>query len=211
MTKTRAFTLIEILVVVAIIGLLVSITVPSVAAARRSSRSAKCRTNLHGIGQAMESYFSVHGDIFPCIAPLPSAEEDVANSENRDPYDGISVVLKKETHNNTEVFLCPDDEIRSDDRQYPTIGLFKGNRYFDTEVTSYNWNSFLNPDYDPSANQVGPRKRRRTNIKVLASLVQTSLSRLQMVYEYEMFHSTNPEDPEGAVNCLYADMHVQNK
>ena len=202
MTKTRAFTLIEILVVVA--------TVPSVAAARRSSRSAKCRANLNGIGQAMGAYFSVHGDIFPCVAPLPSAEATVAQSEgDREPYDGLSVVLKKETHNNTEVFLCPDDEIRSDDPEYPTIGLFKGNRYFDTEVTSYNWNSFLNPDYDPHANQVGPPKRRRTSIRVVASLVRTSLARLQMVYEYEMFHS--PGDRDGAVNCLYADMHVQNK
>jgi prepilin-type N-terminal cleavage/methylation domain-containing protein len=45
--KKAAFTLIEILVVIAIIALLVSILVPALSKARNMARLALCGTNLH--------------------------------------------------------------------------------------------------------------------------------------------------------------------
>jgi prepilin-type N-terminal cleavage/methylation domain-containing protein/prepilin-type processing-associated H-X9-DG protein len=52
----KAFTLIEILVVVAIIALLISILLPSLAAARAAGRNTQCLTNLHQFNLAFESY-----------------------------------------------------------------------------------------------------------------------------------------------------------
>jgi prepilin-type N-terminal cleavage/methylation domain-containing protein/prepilin-type processing-associated H-X9-DG protein len=54
----RAFTIIELLVVVAIIGLLLAILAPSLAAARAEARSVVCATNLHHVGQAASMYAS---------------------------------------------------------------------------------------------------------------------------------------------------------
>ncbi len=209
MTKTRAFTLIELLVVVAIIGLLISITMPSLAAVRRSGKRAKCRHNLHQIGVAMEAHFGANRDIFPCVATLPSAEEQLAKDEgDREPYDPLPIVLRKETHGNTEVFECPADEIADDDPDLQAIGLFPGKRYFDTENTSYEWNAFLNPDYD--SGQLGPQKRRRTRgTGLIQDLYRASLANLQMVYDYEPFHG-GPRAP-GSINYLYADLHVGSK
>lgn len=51
-----AFTLIEILVVVAIIALLIAILLPSLAAAQASARNAQCLSNLHQFNLAFESY-----------------------------------------------------------------------------------------------------------------------------------------------------------
>jgi prepilin-type N-terminal cleavage/methylation domain-containing protein/prepilin-type processing-associated H-X9-DG protein len=52
----RAFTLIEVLVVVAIIALLVAILLPSLASAKRQSKIVVCQTNLHQLGLGIASY-----------------------------------------------------------------------------------------------------------------------------------------------------------
>jgi len=53
-----AFTLVELLVVVAIIALLVAILLPSLASARQAARSATCASNLRGFGAGFEIYAS---------------------------------------------------------------------------------------------------------------------------------------------------------
>lgn len=55
-SNVRAFSLIELLVVVAIIVLLLSIMVPSIQKSRLHARALICQNNLHNIGQAHIAY-----------------------------------------------------------------------------------------------------------------------------------------------------------
>jgi prepilin-type N-terminal cleavage/methylation domain-containing protein len=81
----RGFTLIELLVVVGILVVLLSILLPTVGAARRQGRTAKCLSHLHQIGYGFRAYASdfqgawpvaVHDDVPTSYLPLgPGVQE----------------------------------------------------------------------------------------------------------------------------------------
>ena len=61
----RAFTLVEMLVVIAIISLLAAIILPSLVASRRKAHQSMCISNEHQIGQAFAIFLADHGDSWP--------------------------------------------------------------------------------------------------------------------------------------------------
>ena len=71
--RRRAFTLVELLVVIGIIAILVSIMIPTAGLIRRWADSAKCLSNLKQVGVAIASYSNDHdgylvpGDYFGLV------------------------------------------------------------------------------------------------------------------------------------------------
>jgi prepilin-type N-terminal cleavage/methylation domain-containing protein/prepilin-type processing-associated H-X9-DG protein len=57
------FTLVEVLVVIAIVGLMVALLLPAVQAARESSRRLHCAGNLKQLAMACHNYEDVHGTL----------------------------------------------------------------------------------------------------------------------------------------------------
>ena len=65
MKKRLAFTLVELLVVVAIIAVLMALLLPSLAKAKKQARVVMCGSNLHQYGLAMATYQAEYRNYFP--------------------------------------------------------------------------------------------------------------------------------------------------
>ena len=83
--KGRAFTLVELLVVISIIALLISILLPSLKLARSQAKMVKCVSHMRGIGQSAKVFAADHEDRFQ----VATDEYGIANvdlSRNRYAY-----------------------------------------------------------------------------------------------------------------------------
>ena len=74
--EDRAFTLIELLTVIAIIGILAAILIPVVSQAREQARVANCQANLRDLGAAVHLYAVDYNDRVPPHVRTPGANPD---------------------------------------------------------------------------------------------------------------------------------------
>ncbi|MCG3136356.1 MAG: hypothetical protein HJJLKODD_00185 [Phycisphaerae bacterium] len=101
----RAFTLVELLVVVAVIALLLSVLLPSLQGARDQARNVKCKANLYDFGRGFLVYAQSHQDY------LCSGAFDPEVSKFRDgPVDQVGWVAD----------LVNSQKVRVGDRLCPT-------------------------------------------------------------------------------------------
>jgi prepilin-type N-terminal cleavage/methylation domain-containing protein/prepilin-type processing-associated H-X9-DG protein len=75
LSQRCAFTLVELLVVIAVIAILVSLLIPAVQSAREAARRAQCSNNLRQFGLAIHSYHNTHKQ-------LPKGGAGVASLSN---------------------------------------------------------------------------------------------------------------------------------
>lgn len=116
----KAFTLIEVLVILAIIGLLIGILLPAVQGAREAARRASCASNLRQIGLGFISYSTLVGTVpltvngrkgfSPHSMILPHVEQlQLYNSINFD-ISASAIDNQTATHIAVDLFLCPSDQ-----------------------------------------------------------------------------------------------------
>lgn len=93
----RGITLLEILVVAAIVGLLVALLLPGVQEARAIARRSTCANNMHQLGLAFQMYLEQKPN-HRAYSGLPSQ--------------GWMQALRPDTQYLDKVFICPDDLVR---------------------------------------------------------------------------------------------------
>jgi len=134
----KAFSLIELLVVVSIIALLLAIILPSFRSARRQAKMTVCGAHLRQIGVAMGEYLASHNDRFPYASRFPSMGP--LPLETAEPL-YIAEVLADQLKNELDVFDCPEDRPGKYAREAPN----SGKSYIQSERSSYEYRMIVGP------------------------------------------------------------------
>lgn len=117
MSRRKAFTLVELLIVIGILMLLMAILLPGLSAAREQARSVKCQNNIRALWQGYLAFAAAHEN------RLPGGFYDASNSDpdKRDWMQGSQAgnylagpqqgTLFKYVAHNYDVYRCPSLEL----------------------------------------------------------------------------------------------------
>ncbi|MEY5061148.1 MAG: hypothetical protein RIS45_1069, partial [Planctomycetota bacterium] len=95
----NAFTIVEMLMVVFVIGVLMSLIVPAVSTVRRESLSVSCQANLRQLHAAIDTYRSTLKGLLPMCDFLPASTPD-------GPVGGLVEVLQRTVERDCKCWYC---------------------------------------------------------------------------------------------------------
>jgi len=110
--KRRAFTLVELLVVIGVIALLISILLPALGKARASAQAVSCGSQLHQISLSFAMYYADYKGYYPAL----TGNTTTTPSPNFDTVGDLVVVMQEYisktslmTNTKTKLWICPSD------------------------------------------------------------------------------------------------------
>ena len=226
--RRYAFSLVELLVVVAILAMLIALLLPAIQAARSAARQNQCRSNMRQIGLAVLMYCDTNNGKFPLLA-----YHNNDDSDRNELQKSWIATLQPYLESVDQVRFCPEDSDGVEGR-IPTATSFAMNGYLRARRT-------MDTSGLPPAVAEQMRRSTRGLVDNFAKLKETHATILMMegtaaqlgtnydhVHSYEWFSEQNlarRDAPDyavfasvssevvvdrhlGGANYVYADGHV---
>lgn len=112
MWRKRAFTLVELLVVVGIIAVLIALLLPALAPARENTRRTACASNLRQLATAFVMYVGDNRQRYPAAAWVTARPEGWIHWQaERDLRE--SAIARYLSGPGPELFRCPSDDVET--------------------------------------------------------------------------------------------------
>jgi len=122
----RAFTLLELLVVIGIIALLAGLLLPVIARSKEAGRATACLGNLRQIGLALQMYVQENNNLLPVMRDKVYGTNSIPPT-NAVALPSVDVVMSNHL-GSAAILKCPSDR----------------EKIFEQSASSYAWNSLLN-------------------------------------------------------------------
>jgi type II secretory pathway pseudopilin PulG len=223
--KRTGLTMVEVVVVIAMIVLLISLVMPFHHGGRELAKQAVCRTNLSGIGKAIATYQTTYNSypfirntkgMDPTARPREAMSKvefekliDKSNTEtNIHIIDNLLMLKYTKTLDSMKIFRCPESSDASkllpsdDDTEY---GFYDGKEYY----IDYAYHAGYR--YNGDAKNPAAFRDAMDAMPVMSDQPGDSLKEFDdvTVDDNEDNDGTGYNHGQDVINCLYPDASVQ--
>ena len=181
-----AFTIIEMLVVIAIISILAAFLLPALSKARWMAQRSSCMANLKQIGYAMKMYLSDHNNCFP------PATQGGGGTWATLGFGWISETFYLPYLNSYDVFRCPAQ--KKDLKTLSTRFVFPTNT---TQMVTYEYNNGLSWSDTNTPKTAFSRQ-----------VTDPTIAAYAWDYAYYLIDGVDYNPHVSGLNVLYVDTHV---
>lgn len=196
-----AFTLVELLVVVAIIAVLIGLLLPAVQSTRAAARRTQCASNLRQVGLAMGQYCDAHRGHFP-----DTSHNDLGDAERSWIYTVAPFMESVDA-----IRICPDDR-KAAARLADRLTSYVMNAYLTDEPRTFtvtNRNKLRETSKTLVAFEIADQKApiiENDHVHNHAWFTSLTVARKQVLEKIE--GDAAIERHAGSSHFLYADWHV---
>lgn len=197
----RAFTLIELLLVIAAIAILAALLLPAFGRTRAAARKTVCINNVRQINLALRLYADDHADTVRAVSNKEALY--VTYKDSIQPY-----LARKNSGSNDQLFACPADHFDCDDPSISELFLFEevhGKGFHRQEVTHYS-SYFFNGEA-PGAENTRMAQKPFSSVRQPTRVVL--VGELSGAYALSAHDRTKPYQFRDAMNVMsFVDGHV---